>query len=425
MEPLRPQHRPNLVISTGAKRSGETCISTSSVRDARPPASIPRATPVPFVISTGAKRSGEICSSTSLVRDERPAASTPLDDPSPLCRLDRSVPEFPTSQHSTAATHATLRQERRRNSIGVTTLNRKSGVAQWRDLQFNLVGVGRTSGSVHTPSHPTPLCHLDRSEAQWRDLQFNLVGAGRTSGSVHTPSHPSPPCHLDRSEAQWRDLQFYLVGARDARPAASTPPATSLPFVISTGAKRSGEICSSTSSVRDERWAASTPPATSLPFVISTGAKRSGEICSSTSSVRGTNVGQRPRPQLLPHSPLSSRPERSAVERSAVLPRRCGTNVRQRPTPPATALPLCHLDRSEAQWRDLQFYLVGAGRTSGSVCPPSHYPNLVIPTGAYRAVEGPAVLPPRQSNRYSNPAISLAGSLIASPVTCNRDASPM
>src|SRR6202020_1156653 len=62
-----------------------------------------------------------------------------------------------------------------------------------------------------------------------------------------------------------------------------------------------------------------------LPFVISTGAQRSGEIC----GVSGPSLGRRsqgdeavPVQQRLllaaPPSPLSSRPERSVVERSAV-----------------------------------------------------------------------------------------------------------
>src|SRR3984885_14517494 len=48
-------------------------------------------------------------------------------------------------------------------------------------------------------------------------------------------------------------------------------------------------------------------------------------------------------------SPLSSQPERSAVEGSAV-PSIPMTNVEWERHPP-----LCHPDRSEAQWRDLQF----------------------------------------------------------------------
>jgi hypothetical protein len=36
----------------------------------------------------------------------------------------------------TTATYAALRKESRRHFINATELNRKSGVAQWRDLRF-------------------------------------------------------------------------------------------------------------------------------------------------------------------------------------------------------------------------------------------------------------------------------------------------
>ena len=143
------------------------------------------------------------------------------------------------------------------------------------------------------------------------------------------------------------------------------PPSNSapLPFVISTGAERSGEICSS---VRPQNQ--SLVPQPLFPLVISTGAypdflphssrqrprmrlsvkrdaqpspisllstgnsgERSGEICS---SVRPQNQSLLPRPL----SPLSSRPERSAVERSAVRfdPK---TNLYFRnPSPPLSSL---------------------------------------------------------------------------------------
>src|ERR1700721_1608806 len=74
-----------------------------------------------------------------------------------------------------------------------------------------------------------------------------------------------------------------------------------------------------------------------------------------------------------PSSPLSSRPERSVVERSAVsadLSWKCfstGEVMGQRPTQGDEKRglfsnyccwkrrpPLCHLDRSAAQWRDLR-----------------------------------------------------------------------
>jgi hypothetical protein len=47
-----------------------------------------------------------------------------------------AYPDFLLSQLSATATYATLRKERRMNSINASNLYRKSGVAQWRDLQF-------------------------------------------------------------------------------------------------------------------------------------------------------------------------------------------------------------------------------------------------------------------------------------------------
>ena len=49
-----------------------------------------------------------------------------------------------------------------------------------------------------------------------------------------------------------------------------------------------------------------------------------------------------------PPSPLSSRPKRGVVERSAVCLSLTAATGYYGPT-------LCHLDRSEAQWRDLRF----------------------------------------------------------------------
>src|SRR5580693_1071590 len=110
-----------------------------------------------------------------------------------------------------------------------------------------------------------------------------------------------------------------------------------------------------------------------LPFVISTGApkERSGEICGVNGpSLCGRSQGDETGPvqqRLLPEappSPLSSRPElrRSVVERSAVsavlpwagevkaMKRVLFSNYCCRKRRP----PLCHLDRSAAQWRDLR-----------------------------------------------------------------------
>src|ERR1700723_589036 len=97
--------------------------------------------------------------------------------------------------------------------------------------------------------------------------------------------------------------------------------ATSLPFVISTGAERSGEICGllflTAAADRNE------PPLCHLD--------RSGEICGLLS------LDRRRGPQRA--SPLSSRPERSGVERSAVCFPLTAAADRNEP-------PLCHLDRS-------------------------------------------------------------------------------
>jgi hypothetical protein len=65
-------------------------------------------------------------------------AGVPVHRFRPLCHLDRSVPGFPTSLHSTAATDATLRKERRMKPTDQAALHRKSGGAEWRDLQFVL-----------------------------------------------------------------------------------------------------------------------------------------------------------------------------------------------------------------------------------------------------------------------------------------------
>ena len=75
----------------------------------------------------------------------RQQGNVSVSNPFPLCHLDRSRPGFPTSQHSPAATNATLRKERRTNSPGYTTLKRKPRGAQRRDLQSCLTAFSRKS----------------------------------------------------------------------------------------------------------------------------------------------------------------------------------------------------------------------------------------------------------------------------------------
>ena len=53
------------------------------------------------------------------------------------CHLDRSVPGFPATQHSETTAYAAFSKESRRKFANATNANRKSGVAQWRDLRFS------------------------------------------------------------------------------------------------------------------------------------------------------------------------------------------------------------------------------------------------------------------------------------------------
>jgi hypothetical protein len=55
------------------------------------------------------------------------------------CHPDRSGPGFPATRHSPAATCAAFRKESRMKFANATNFDRKSGVAQWRDLRFLFV----------------------------------------------------------------------------------------------------------------------------------------------------------------------------------------------------------------------------------------------------------------------------------------------
>jgi hypothetical protein len=52
------------------------------------------------------------------------------------CHLDRSVPGFPASLRWTRPRVRLSLKERRMMFLNATNFNRKSGVAQWRDLRF-------------------------------------------------------------------------------------------------------------------------------------------------------------------------------------------------------------------------------------------------------------------------------------------------
>jgi hypothetical protein len=56
-----------------------------------------------------------------------------------ICHPHRSVPGFPVTRHSLAATCAVFSKESRMKFANATNFDRKSGVAQWRDLRFLFV----------------------------------------------------------------------------------------------------------------------------------------------------------------------------------------------------------------------------------------------------------------------------------------------
>jgi hypothetical protein len=53
-----------------------------------------------------------------------------------ICHPDRSEPGFPATRHTPAATCAAFSKESRMKFPNATNFDRKSGVAQWRDLRF-------------------------------------------------------------------------------------------------------------------------------------------------------------------------------------------------------------------------------------------------------------------------------------------------
>src|ERR1700727_1633552 len=190
--------------------------------------------------------------------------------------------------------------------------------------------------------------------------------------------------------------------------ATTVAGSAALPFVISTGAQRSGEICVFSGLLLELCFRLGSCTATTvagsaaLPFVISTGAQRSGEICVFSGLFLEMCFRQDPVQQLQLQearpSPLSSRPERSVVERSAfsavsswnyVFDRVLFSNYSCRKRGP----PLCHLDRSAAYWRDLRFQrsllgtMFSTGSCSATTVAGSAALPFVISTGAQRSGE--------------------------------------
>src|ERR1700691_4503449 len=72
------------------------------------------------------------------------------------CHLDRSVPGFPATLHWTGPRVRLSVRERRMKCTNATKFHRKSGVAQWRDLQC----APRASRIFRTKSKPLSLLRL-------------------------------------------------------------------------------------------------------------------------------------------------------------------------------------------------------------------------------------------------------------------------
>ncbi len=110
-----------------------------------------------------------------------------------LCHLDRSVPGFPATRHRTRPRVQPCFKERRMMFANATNFYRKSGAAQWRDLcvdalSWKCFSTERTRTSCHA-AHDATTCAAFIKEsrmkfasatkfnrksgvAQWRDLRF-------------------------------------------------------------------------------------------------------------------------------------------------------------------------------------------------------------------------------------------------------------
>ena len=145
-------------------------------------------------------------------------------NPSSFRHFDRSVPGLPTSPLSTTATYAALREERRTTFTDLTTLHRKSGATQWRDLRF--------LPTQNQSPLPQPL--------------YPFV--------ISTGAYPNFLPRRSRQRPRMR-----LSAKRAARTSPMTQPSTGNP------GERSGEICGSAPPPNQ-----SPLPQPLYPFVIST-----------------------------------------------------------------------------------------------------------------------------------------------------------
>jgi hypothetical protein len=119
-------------------------------------------------------------------RDDNSSAQQQVPARNKNCHPDRSVPGFPATRNSPAATCAAFSEESRMKFANATNLHRKSGVAEWRDLLFT-----RSS----SPVQPRKLATLrgqfpggygalgDRQIAAF-DAVVQVAVAGRAQGLV-------------------------------------------------------------------------------------------------------------------------------------------------------------------------------------------------------------------------------------------------
>jgi hypothetical protein len=126
-----------------------------------------------------------------------PDLTAPNKSHSPsLCHPDRSEPGFPATRHSPTTACAAFSKESRMNLANATKLDRKSGVAQWRDLQFaqsaSDPGGRSTIFSLTGRSVPLQRCRgLAGTVANSPGRPFHSVAARCADPAA--PVHPGPP----------------------------------------------------------------------------------------------------------------------------------------------------------------------------------------------------------------------------------------
>jgi hypothetical protein len=270
---------------------------------------LPGSVTLPFVISTGAQRSGEICGPAVLSWEcFSPATALPGSATLPFVICGPAVLSWECLSSATALPGSAILP------IVISTGAQRSG---------EICGPAVLSWECFSPATALPgSATLPIVISTGAQRSGEICGPAVLSWNVRS-SYSSPRkrhlslCHLDRSVAQRRDLcvdALSLMGCFS--PATALPGSATLPFVISTGAQRSGGISVwmlSLGNVSVQLLLSPEAP----PFPLSSRPERSAVERSLCGCSRSWGVSV----QLLlfpeaPAFPLSSRPERSAVERS-------------------------------------------------------------------------------------------------------------